>query len=132
MFEYLGFFNNHYDRLLKLGLFREAAVIPDRDPVKSLSLVLTEMKRKINDIYVPFQGMPADSRYADKIDAALDVLRPGTVDPGNLSDFRHRLQRLLENVMADSELHVEVKQRMKHDLEYAMRIADISMSKVNR
>jgi hypothetical protein len=56
IFELQSIFNGGYDSALKLGVFRYPA-ITNRDTEQSVSLVLQDIIRKIDDIYLKCGGM---------------------------------------------------------------------------
>lgn len=131
LFEYEGLFNYKYDKVLKIGLYRNKAILPQYDTTKPLATVMEEMIRKINEIYVPFQGMSRkdSGKLIQKLESAVkDLHMNPTMTDETASDVKQRIDSI-SKLLASSSINNEVKNRMKHDLDYGNRMIDIYFSK---
>ncbi|WP_052475953.1 glycoside hydrolase family 10 protein [Cohnella kolymensis] len=132
MFEFIGFFANRYDKELKLGVYRDTAAVPDRNPAESLRILLNDMKRKINEIYVPNHGVSAGSKYEKRLDHVLSFAQEQRFDAGQSQALLVHLNNLVREISKDAELHTEVKNRMLYDMNYAIQILTIFESKTDK
>jgi uncharacterized lipoprotein YddW (UPF0748 family) len=132
LFEFEGlFFNYKYDKVLKIGVYRNQAILPQYDTTKPLATVMEEMIRKINEIYVPFQGMShkEGEKLIQKLESAVKVLnvKPNMTDE-TASDIKQKIDSI-SKLLASNSINTEVKNRMKHDLDYGNKMIDIYFSK---
>jgi hypothetical protein len=129
LFEFESLFENGYDKALLAGLYSKPAIVPDKDPVRSLKTIVSEMQRKINAIYVPFQGMADGKKYVNE----LELLEKGWKDKQSASkegkDSLKKIGMLLERIESDRSLNEEVKKRMAEDLSYLHTIISVFLSK---
>ncbi len=119
IFEYESMMASGYGDSLIKSVYRNKAIAPDKDIQKSSSLLLQELSRKIQEIYVPHNGMSAKnaSKYAEDIDDILNYIK--TSDYGKaLRD----LNKLEEALTQDKDTNKEVLNRMAESLNFAQRI----------
>lgn len=132
LFEFEGLFNYGYDKVLKLGVYRDAAVVPDYRSTKAVSTLLNDMIRKIDNIYVPFQGMSDKEalKYKQQLKTIAAVMK-------NKSEFNHgiatavnvHVNNMIRDITNSQTLHAEVKARMLVDLQFAGQMLDIYLAK---
>ncbi|UVI31819.1 glycoside hydrolase family 10 protein [Paenibacillus spongiae] len=133
LFEFESLFNNGYDRELKLGLYRTEAIMPDYVTSKPFVTILKEMKRKIDDVYLPLGGM--DRNTAKKLKEEIEDAADKTKDDrkfsrGSAKQAGKRLDKLENSIQQSIEVQPEVKRRMYADIAYARNILDIFNSKL--
>ncbi len=126
IFEFESLFRGGYDVPLKRGAFRTPAVITHKDPELSLTVLLNDMTRKINEIYVPFGGMDAERAglYEKKIgEINIDF---GDVKAGRsrAANIKSHTIDILNAVNHDIGLNEHVKNRMISDLNNAVSILE--------
>ncbi|CAM2844041.1 family 10 glycosylhydrolase [Paenibacillus sediminis] len=132
LFEFEGLFNYKYDRVLKIGLFRNQAIMPDYRKTKPLSTVMEEIIRKIDEIYVPFQGM--SSKEANTFKRVLQsAVRTLNIDPDMQAETSGMVKKQIEMIKSEllesRTIHPEVIHRMNHDLDYGSKMIDVYFSK---
>lgn len=133
LFEFEGlFFNYKYDKVLKIGVYRNEAILPQYDTTKPLATVLEEMIRKINEIYVPFQGMSRQEgdTLIHKIQPAVQALNTNADMRSDTAMIaKQHIEALRSELEANSSINPEVKNRMTHDLDYGLKMVNIYFSK---
>ncbi|MFS0839256.1 glycoside hydrolase family 10 protein [Paenibacillus sp. 1P03SA] len=134
VFEYESFFDQGYDKNTVLGVYRNEAVVPDRDPARSLASVIAGQKRKVKELYLPYKGIDARKagRYTDELEAIVKKLggeKNPRLNPGRLKQVRKSLASLVNDISSDSRLNAEVKERVLYDLKGALKIAEITSAK---
>ncbi|BBH19706.1 hypothetical protein Back11_10510 [Paenibacillus baekrokdamisoli] len=132
LFEFEGLFNYKYDKLLKIGVYRNEAIMPDYRTTKPLATIMEEIIRKINEIYIPFGGL--SSVEADKLKQMLQVASQALKANPDLQDetasiVMQQIDIVKSELLGNSSINLEVKNRMNHDLDYGRTIAKIYFSK---
>ncbi len=128
LFEFESLFDNGYDHELKLGVYRNAAVMPDYRTTLPLSVLLTDMVRKVDNIYVPYQGMnDAEAKgLKNNLNAVLNVIKQN-------QEFNHGIataaKNMMESILVDSgnsnTIDAEVKNRLAFDLTFGIKMLDL-------
>ncbi|AZS14322.1 S-layer homology domain-containing protein [Paenibacillus lutimineralis] len=132
LFEFEGLFNYKYDKVLKIGVYRNEAILPQYDTTKPLATVMEEMIRKINEIYVPFQGMSRQEgdTLIRKIQPAVQALNTNADMRADTATFaKQQIEALRSELDANSSINPEVKNRMTLDLDYGLKMVNIYFSK---
>lgn len=132
LFEFEGLFNYKYDEVLKIGVYRNEAIMPDYRTTKPLTTIMEEIIRKINEIYIPFEGM--SSVEADKLKKVLQKAVKALKAKPDLRDntaktVMRQIDTLTNELLANSSINPEVKNRMNHDLDYGRKIVHVYLSK---
>ncbi|HHY41959.1 MAG TPA: family 10 glycosylhydrolase [Thermoanaerobacterales bacterium] len=121
IFESQSLLNGRYGSVLKLGVFKTPA-ITTRDPEQSVSLILQDIIRKIDNIYLNYNGMSyhKSMKYKNLIkDIKVDV---SSQRKANL--LKKDLEKLKETVEDDRTLNRQVAARIATDLVKAIDIVD--------
>ncbi|RKN62785.1 glycoside hydrolase family 10 protein [Paenibacillus ginsengarvi] len=124
MFEYEATFGGGYDRVLSLGVYRNEAVRPDYRHTKPLTLWLKDMVRKIDEIYVPLQGMSAHdaTRYKIQLNIMVKLLEAKeTYNPLLAKAVKLQMDVMQGLLSHDPSIQAEVLKRMTTDLEYGLQ-----------
>lgn len=132
LFEFESLFDNGYDRELKLGVYRNAAVAPDYRTTKPLSVLLEDMIRKMDDIYVPFQGVDTKEAKSVKTDLQTVITILGTkqeLSHGIATAANTKLKSLRKEISGSRTIQAEVKARLLFDLAFANRMLDLYFAK---
>lgn len=132
LFEFESLFDNSYDRELKLGVYRNEAVMPDYRTTQSLSVMMEEMIRKIDEIYVPLGGLSVKEANDLKkdIQSALNVLKSHQkYNKGIANASKEKLSHLQDTITEAGSIYAEVKNRMVFDLNFCNKILDIYFAK---
>lgn len=108
IFEYESFFQNGYDHELRLGLYRNKALIPMRNAADSICRLLEEGIRKIKRIYVPFGGMTESKMYQRQMDTIRQILKHGQLNHGKLLTVGQKLDHLVQQIRGDNQIKEEV------------------------
>lgn len=126
IFEFQTLTNGVYDAALKLGAFSSPAVATNKDPEQAAGLVLDDIIRKIDDIYVVYGGM--NDQQAEKYKKLVGDLKDGFADAFH---GVYRAQQAIQSIEAlkntvnnDFELNREVAARISSDLNRAANIID--------
>lgn len=132
LFEFEGLFNYKYDKVLKIGVYRNQTILPEYDTTKPLATVMEEMIRKINEIYVPFQGMSRQEgdTLIHKIQPTVQALNTNEdmrADTATIA--KQQIESLRSDLDANSSINPEVKNRMILDLDYGLKMVNIYFSK---
>ncbi|QSZ27029.1 family 10 glycosylhydrolase [Aceticella autotrophica] len=116
IFEFESLFNGGYDKALKLGVYSMPAITTG-NPVNSINVMLDEMIRKINAVYVKYGGMNDEDaqRYKVLINKA---------KPANDGDMGKSIVNLLNTINSDNSLNAEIKKRMYSDVTKMINIID--------
>ena len=125
IFELQSIFNGGYDSALKLGVFRYPA-ITNRDTEQSVSLVLQDIIRKIDDIYLKYGGMNDEEAQKYK-----ELVRDIRVDFKDSKDaaknadlLRNKLEDLINVIDSDETLNRQVATRISTDLVAVINIVE--------
>jgi uncharacterized lipoprotein YddW (UPF0748 family) len=132
LFEFESLFDNGYDRELKLGVYRNAAIVPDYRTTKPLSVLLGEMIRKIDDIYVPFQGMDTKDAKSVKKDlqTVISILETKhEMSRGIAIAAQNKLDGLRKELSKSQTIQAEVQARLTFDLAFGNRMLDLYLAK---
>ncbi|WP_123042424.1 glycoside hydrolase family 10 protein [Cohnella candidum] len=135
LFEFESLFDNGYDRELTLGVYRNEAVAPDYRKTKPVSVLLGDMVRKIDEIYVPFQGMSAqDAAFLKReLQSAIKKLdKDAMMDNGTAHSVRDRLQGLQASIAGSQGIQAEAKNRLNFDLNFALRMVNLYLVKTGK
>ncbi|WP_052702821.1 glycoside hydrolase family 10 protein [Paenibacillus beijingensis] len=135
LFEFESLFGNGYDRELKLGVYRNEAVMPDYRTTLPLSVMVEDMVRKIDNIYVPFQGMSAnDAKGLEQdLNSVLNVLKPHReYNHGIATAAKQKLESLQKDTSESMTIQAEVKNRLTFDLAFSVRLLDLYFAKEQR
>lgn len=135
LFEFESLFDNGYDHELKLGLYRTEAIMPDYVHTKPFVMIMKEMKRKIDEIYVPFGGM--DAKTAKKLKEEIEDVADKAKDDkkftrGSAKSTGKQLGKLENSIQQSTAIQAEVKQRIAADIAFARAILDIFNSKLTK
>ena len=125
IFELQSIFNRGYDSALKLGVFRYPA-ITNKDTEQSVSLVLQNIIRKIDDIYLKYGGMNDEEAQKYK-----ELVRDIRVDFKDSKDaaknadlLRNKLEDLINVIDSDETLNRQVATRISTDLVAVINIVE--------
>lgn len=129
IFEYESLFEQGYDKALAAGLYRKQAIVPDQDPVLSLTTIISEMQRKIYEIYLPMGGMTDSSKYIGDLTHIEKALKENKSTANRAHEIRDKISKLTEMLDSDATVNTEVKKRMKQDLNYFGTILSVFLSK---
>jgi len=121
IFESQTLLNGRYGSALKLGAFKTPAVTT-KDPEQAVNIILSDIIRKIDDIYVKYSGMMYHKslKYKKLIkDIKVDL---SSQKKANL--LKKDLEKLKETVEDDRTLNKQVASRIAADLVKAIDIVD--------
>jgi len=130
-FEFLAYFGDQYNVPLKQGLYRNKAIVPFSNPGLSVKTILMEMDRKIDEIYVPHQGMTAaDAKeYKKALKPLINRLNENKTLDQRAAKLGGELEQLMTMLNKDTSVNANVKERMMSDLQYAEHIIKIYNNK---
>lgn len=129
LFEFESLFGNEYDKALLAGLYSKPAIVPDKDVLTSFKTIISEMQRKIKQIYVPFNGMDNDKKYVKELEQLEKSWKDKKSVGKDAKEALKKIEKLLERIESDRALNVEVKKRMAADLNYLETIILVYVSK---
>jgi hypothetical protein len=131
LFEFESLFDNGYDHELKLGVYRNAAVMPDYRTTLPLSVLLEDIVRKIDNIYVPFQGMSSKdaNELKQDLNTALNVLKTRELNHGIATAAKNKLEGILKGNDKANTIDAEVKNRLAFDLAFGIKMLDLYFAK---
>ena len=127
MFEFESLMSGGYGDELQEGVYRNPAITTDGDIAKSISTILKDIPRKMEEIYVPFGGMSTvqyqnyNKLFSKLTDTVNDVSSP-TLNGTKAEIIKQMIGRYSSDVKDDSKLDNEVKQRMLTDLNSCSKI----------
>ncbi|MFC5528115.1 glycoside hydrolase family 10 protein [Cohnella yongneupensis] len=132
LFECESLFENGYDHDLRIGIYRNEAIMPDYATTKPLYTILEEIARKTNEVYVPLNGM--NQNDADEISQGLldELSKYKTQNKMNreiVLPLKEYVMQLGSKVRNHPSIDAEVKNRMIDDMHRAIKIMDIYLSK---
>lgn len=132
LFEFEGLFNYKYDKELKLGVYRNEAIQADYRTTLPAATVLEEMIRKIDNIYIPFQGMNDTDAvyYKQKIRSAVQSLKASPqMTYRTASKVLKAVDRIKAKLGRADAIHTEVKSRMVNDLNDSGKMLQVYLAK---
>ena len=126
IFELESLFNGGYDSALKLGVFRSPATVTNRDPEQSVNLMLQDIIRKIDDIYLKYGGMnDEEAQKYKKLVRHIKVDFKGSKDAAESADLlKNNLEDLINVIDGDEILDRQVATRISTDLVAVINIVD--------
>lgn len=133
MFEFEATFGGGYDRVLALGAYRNEAVPPDYRKTGPLIVWVKDMIRKIDEIYVPLQGMSGTdaTKYKVHLNVIVKTLEAReSFTPLTASAAKQQLEVLRTLLSHDRSVHAEVKNRMMSDMEYGLQVLELYDAKM--
>jgi hypothetical protein len=128
-FEYGPFFANRYDKELMMGVFRNKAIVPFSHPGRSIQMILEDMTRKMETIYVPNGGMVESGSYAKAIADVVQLIDAKDLNAKSAESVKNGLNRLMDQITNDSSIHANVRERMQADVKYGLKIINIYLNK---
>ncbi len=128
-FEFLSYFGDQYNVPLKQGMYRNKAIVPFSNPGLSVKTILMEMDRKIDEIYVPNEGMADAKSYKKDLKVLVNQLNENKTIDKRAAKLGRDLGQLMNKLSKDSSVHAQVKERMIFDLKYADHIIKIYNNK---
>lgn len=130
IFEFESLFNGRYNEVLEPGAFNTPAAVTNRKPWQSVNLLLNEIVRKIDDIYVKNSVMTEEKAVEYK-----KLFTEIMVDGGNAItnakaaySLKRSIQEVITDLNLDEELNEEVKNRIIYDLNSVINIIDSYIS----
>lgn len=122
LFEYESLMSAGYGDGLKEGLYRNGALVCDKDPLASVNVILRDVIRKLNDIYLPYKGIERSEagKLSDRLSGILKSVKAYSnagIDPSKAADLKGRISRLMDEVKKSRRTEEEVKSRITADLE---------------
>ncbi|RDW20673.1 glycoside hydrolase family 10 protein [Oceanobacillus chungangensis] len=123
IFESSSFLEMGYGDRASQGIYSRTAITPENNPNLSVKLILNDISRKIDEIYLPLGGI--DHRSAKPLHAQLDSLIKKTDD---LDKLEKRLNQFLKKVQKDAKISPEVVARITTDIHYAQRITNKALN----
>ncbi|HYF83203.1 MAG TPA: family 10 glycosylhydrolase [Clostridia bacterium] len=130
IFEFESLFSGGYEGPLKLGAFSSPSIVTNGDPEQSIKMVLNELVRKIDDIYIKYGGMdtPAAEKYKKLLSAIKVSFKDDTDTTKAAYYLKHSIEDLLVAIDSDPSLNNEVVKRIGSDLNIAINIIDAYIS----
>lgn len=126
IFEFETLFNRNYSSVLKPGAFSTSAAVTNKSPVKSVSLLLDDIIRKIDDIYVTNDGMTdVQSKIYKKLIREINTVIPDdTPDSKAAYSVKNSIEEVILTLSKDESLNKEIKNRIVYDLKNAVNIVE--------
>ncbi len=126
IFESQSLFGGGYDSALKLGVFRYPAMVTNRDHEQAVSLMLKDILRKIDDIYLKCGGMnDEEARKYKKLVRDMKVNFKDSKDAIKSADLlKENLEDLIDVIDSDQTLNRQVATRINTDLISLVNIVD--------
>jgi uncharacterized lipoprotein YddW (UPF0748 family) len=137
LFEFESLFANGYDKALLAGMFSKQAIVPDKDVAVSLKTIISEMKRKINTIYVPNKGMADGKKYGKELEQIEKAWKEKKEKKDKKDETKivkeiiDKINKLVKKIDEDNKLHDEAKNRMRADLDDLNAILTVHLSKIS-
>jgi uncharacterized lipoprotein YddW (UPF0748 family) len=130
IFEFESLFNGRYSYALKLGAFSTPSVVTNRNPEQSVKLAISEVTRKINDIYFKYGGINTSQaeKYKKLIGEIKVNLKDGVDKTKAAYYLKHSIEDLQTKINTDPSLNEEVAKRINSDLSSAINIIDAYIS----
>ncbi len=129
IFELQSLFSGGYDSALKLGVFRYPA-ITTKDAEQSVSLMLSDILRKIDDIYLKYGGMNGEeAQKYKKLVRNIKVDFKNGKDAAKSADLiKNNIEDLVDIIDSDETLNMQVAAKIKADLNAALNILEEHIS----
>lgn len=126
IFESQSLFGGGYDSVLKLGVFRNPAMVANKDPEQSIRLILQDIIRKIDEIYIEYSGMnDEEAQKYKKLIRDIKVDLKDSKDVAKSADLlKENLEDLINVIDSDKALNRQVAARVSTDLNAAINIVD--------
>ena len=117
IFEYESLFNSDYDYALRLGAFSTPSSVTDKNPEESIKLILKDIIRKLDDIYLKNNGINKNqrSKYKNLIEK---------IEAGFNEEQKNNIQEAIKALYNDKNLNGEISKRICADLNRAINIID--------
>ncbi|MGE5676492.1 MAG: hypothetical protein ACM3ZR_00365, partial [Pseudomonadota bacterium] len=125
IFEFESLFSGNYDEVLKPGVFSTSAAVADRNPNEAISLILNEIVRKIDDIYLERGGVTPVQAEKYKhlvLQGRAELPGDGYIDEKTALSIKDNIEVLINAIRRDESLNIEVAGRMTYDLNSALNI----------
>lgn len=124
IFEFESLFSSGYDNALKLGTFSTPSSVTGKDPLQSIKVILKDIVRKIDDIYLKNNGINKNERnkykgLIENIEVPIDM-----DDAESAYSIKNSIQEAAEALNNDHNLNREVLKRINTDLNRAVNIVD--------
>jgi uncharacterized lipoprotein YddW (UPF0748 family) len=133
MFEFESFMKGGYGRELKMGVYRHEALVPDYKKTEALTILLSDIIRKIDEIYVPINGAEpkAAAKLKQTLEAAVNISdNLEFMNRGTVTALQNKISKLRYDLINESGLHLEVQNRITADLLYIQKLLDIYFAKL--
>lgn len=134
IFEFDSLFKGGYADVLKQGAFSSPAAVTNRDPGKAVEIILSEINRKIDDIYVQYGGINTEQaeKYKRLIGGIEINLNNNEGEDGMTAAFslKQKLEGILRTVNNDEGLNAEVAARICSDTSSAINIIDAHIASI--
>jgi len=121
LFEFQSIFSKGYDEMLKAGAFSSQAQAAYEEE-QAVKLILKEIQRKIDDLYVKYGGM--DRELAQRYKELIGKLKVDLNDIKKAETLKGAIEEVLEVMDRDMSLNGEVAARIRTDLATATNIVD--------
>lgn len=125
IFEFESLFSGNYDEVLKPGVFSTPAVVADRNPKEAISLILNNIVRKLDAIYLKRGGITSEQAEKYKhmvLQGRAELPADGNIDEKTALSIKDNIEVLINAVYKDESLNREVAGRMTYDLNSALNI----------
>lgn len=131
IFEYESLFNGGYDTVLKLGVYNAPSVVTYKDPVLAIDTIFEEIIRKIDDIYVKYNGISTEQgeKLKELISQAKINLKDDNTYMQAAYSAKRKVEELLKNVNDQDAVNEEIIKRISSDLNNIINIIDGLISK---
>lgn len=135
IFEFESLFIGGYGDIIRLGSHRESAVMPDHRRTEPVLLMLKELVRKIDEIYVPYQGMGAEdaksvANIANTLEA--DLSKTSEMKLENAIEVKTGVKKIRSAIVENRMIDEEVRKRIEHDLAFIDYMLDVYAAKTEQ
>jgi len=132
IFEFESLFNRDYSDALTLGAFSTPSTVTNRNPGQAVKMTLDEAARKIDDVYVKYNGMSDEQgdRFKKLIGEIEVVLADNTGSTSAAYSTKDNIEKIIIALNSDEGLNKEVAKRITLDLNSAMNVIDGYISDV--
>lgn len=126
IFEYESLFNGGYDTVLKLGVYNAPSMVTYKDPELAIDIILKEIIRKIDDIYVKNSGISAEQgeKLKELISQAKINLKDENAYAQAAYSAKREVEELIKMVTDQVAVNEEIIKRICSDLNRVMNIID--------
>lgn len=131
IFESGSLFSGGYDAALKLGAFSTPSAVTNRDPEQSIRILLKEILRKIDDIYIKNNGINTEQgeKYKKLISEIKVSLKDDKADASAAYSVKNDIEKIARTIYSDASLDAEVAERVSSDLNSIINIINTYISK---